>query len=72
MSLKFTKFTVQRNTSLCVDIGVTTYSVLKVYKVYNTKKHKLVGGRWPYKLIVSLKFKFKNYNTKKHKLAGGR
>ena len=52
-------------------MALQAYSVLKVYQVYNAKKHKFVGGRWRCKLIVSLKFT-KFCNTKKHKLAGGR
>ena len=30
-------------------------SLIKVYKVYNTKIHKFVGGRWRYEPIVPLK-----------------
>ena len=37
-------------------LALETYSVLKVYKAYNTKIHKSMGGRWRYIRIVSLKF----------------
>ena len=59
VSSKFTKLRIPRKARLWVDVttlAFQTYSVLSVYQVYNTKKHKFVGGRWRYKLIVSLKF----------------
>ena len=50
-----------------MDGGVTNLydSVLKIYKRYNTKIQTLQGGRWHYKLVVSLKFtKYTIKNTK--------
>ena len=59
VSLKFTKITIQRYTFFLRrwTLAIETYSVLKVYRVYNTKTHKSMGGRWRYVRIVSLKLK---------------
>ena len=40
-----------------MNIGATTFRGLKVYKFkfYNTKIQKCKGGRWRYKLVVSVK-----------------
>ena len=62
-----TKSTTQRYKKERVDGGVTNLydSVLKIYKRYNTKIQTLQGGRWHYKLVVSLKFtKYTIKNTK--------
>ena len=37
-------------------MALQTYSVLDICKVYHTKIQEFRGGRWPYKLRVSLKF----------------
>ena len=44
-------------------LALPTYSVFKTCKVYNTQIHKFLGGRWRYKLIVSLNV-YKAYKTK--------
>ena len=36
--------------------ALQTYSVLKVHSAYTTAIQKFQGGRWLYKLVVSLKF----------------
>ena len=66
-SLKFAKSTKKRYKNSRVDVGVTNLQCpLTFAKSIHTKIHKLKGGRWRYKLTVSVKFAKSTIQRYKH------
>ena len=55
MYLKFTKSTIQTYKIQGWTLALQAYSVLEICKCYHTKIPKFKGGRWRYKLTVSMK-----------------
>ena len=56
VSLNFTDCTMQTCQNSWVEVGVTNFSVLKLYKPYNADISEIMGGRWRYKPLLSLSF----------------